>query len=88
MREGLCLYTEYIESNKTIEICKRYKSPDIDDEEHDIVFVVNYCGTDFHVYETMLHAIGRICFGETHPMLFETGDEEALDTFLSGGPDA
>lgn len=81
---GLCLYTEHLSPNTTIEVCKRYLSPEFDDLESEIVFIFNDRGVYFHVFKSIaeLWKFIQVEAGNASLVWFETSEE--LDLYLTG----
>lgn len=80
-RNNLCLHTEAILlASRTLEICKKYASADIDDDKHDIVFIYNHEGQYFRVYDN----IQDLLVFDTEKSIATFENEDDLDAYLSG----
>lgn len=80
-RSNLCLYTEAILlASRTLEICKKYASADIDDDKHDIVFIYNHEGQYFRVYDN----IQDLLVFDSAKSIASFENEDDLDAYLSG----
>lgn len=83
IRSNLCLYTEEILlPSRTLEICKKYASNDIDDDKHDIVFIYNHEGQYFRVYDNIQYLLAF----DTGKSIATFENEDELDAYLSGEP--
>lgn len=80
-RNNLCLYSEEILlASRTLEICKKYKSPDIDNDEHEIVFVYNHDGQYFSVYDNLQSLFAL----DSSKRIVTFDNEDDLVAYLSG----
>lgn len=78
---NLCLHSESIGlASRTLEICKKYTSSDIDNDAHEIVFVYNHEGQYFRVYDNIQNLLA---FNTSASQAsFDTEDD--LAAYLSG----
>lgn len=84
-REHCSIYSEHVRNDRTIEICRAYHTADVDNQEHDIVFIYNDQGNYFGVYATMQDLMKTVQEGcGAAPCIFECETEEALDAFITG----
>lgn len=78
---NLCLHSESIGlASRTLEICKKYTSSNIDNDAHEIVFVYNHEGQYFRVYDNIQDLLA---FNTSASQAsFDTEDD--LAAYLSG----
>lgn len=84
-KEALVIHSEYVKPNITIEICRRYINTE--QTSFDIVFLVNYKGVEFTVFEHLIDAArsaGLINDAVILKPLLYTSDEAYLLRFLEG----
>lgn len=79
--KNLCLHSESIGlASRTLEICKKYTSSDIDNDDHELVFIYNHEGQYFRVYDNIQDLLAL----DTSASLASFDYEDALVAYLSG----